>query len=251
MPGEAAAEVAAQRHLAVDDAHRVVPDRRQREAPEDHGEQSAEPEHDLRRPLAQQLRGVRGVVREDQARRHREHQPRAGQPGERVAADVQDHRQAGDRDERRDPDRALLPVAPQHPRVEGDQERRHVLDHQHEADVDARDRLGIRPLHQREPGNAEERQLEQLAPAEPQVVAVLDERPREQHQHHAQQAAGDDVTRRQAAVDQNDGDGPVGGEEQRSERDHGVAGAHVEPILPRRRPLAGGCGRRLGDGGKS
>ena len=85
---------------------RVAPDRGQRQAPEDDREQAAEAEHHLWGPFAQQLGGMRRVVREDQAGRDGGRQATArAERRERVAADVQHQGQAGQRHEGRHPAR--------------------------------------------------------------------------------------------------------------------------------------------------
>ena len=80
-----------------------------------------------------------------------------------AAEQVDDHREAGERQRKRDPDPAAHVLVEDVARPERDEQRAEVLDQQRDPDREPVDREEVEPLHEREPADPEDGEERQLA----------------------------------------------------------------------------------------
>ncbi len=83
----------------------------------------------------------------------------------RAVTDVDDHREPDERERERVPDPPPHRLVEGEARPEPDAERREVLDQERDPDREPVDREEVEPLHEREPGDPEQREVRQLARA--------------------------------------------------------------------------------------
>jgi hypothetical protein len=106
---------------------------------------------------------------------------------------------------------------------ERDEDRAHELDHERDPDLDAVDGEEVRPLHEREPADAERDEQEQLVSADPQRTGAYGESDQRQADQCARAPDLGQLLRGDARTEDDLGHGPVDGEERRRDRDHQVA----------------------------
>ena len=99
--------------------------------------------------------------------------------------DVDDQRETGERERKREPDPAPDGLVEGKPRPEGDEQRRQVFDQERDSDLEPVDREEVEPLDEGKPADPEQRKAGQLATPD----AEARRGGREKHEHEPDECA--------------------------------------------------------------
>jgi ribonuclease E len=167
--------------------------------------------------------GQQDVPREGERPAESRDDAEAVKPSVGAAPDLDDQRQARERQREGDPEPWPNWAVDDEPHPERDEERGQVLDQQRDPDLEPVDRQEVEPLDEREPADPEDGEEGELAAGHPQ-----DARPREgEHRHQADRRTRNphlgEPKGREPGGERHLGDHAVDGEQGRTREHHRVA----------------------------
>jgi hypothetical protein len=132
-------------------------------------------------------------------------------------------RESREREHQREPDASSHVLAVDEAGPERDEDRADELDHERDPDLDAVDGEEVRPLHEREPADAERDEQDQLVLSDSQRTGAYGQSDQRQADQRARAPDLGQLLGGDARAEDDLGDCPVDGEERRRDRHHQVA----------------------------